>query len=114
MTNSRFRGFFWSLLASSSLEVGILARLAVRDIRSSLGSGLALLQRETSLDPWICPSAQLRAALVLVESVPVPDTDLYRLDLLRKYISLKQTAFYARDTEEERKLKGLIDSLVIN
>ena len=48
----RFRGFFRSLLASPSSELAVVARLAARDVRSSVGANLALIQRETGLNPW--------------------------------------------------------------
>ena len=47
----KFRGFFRSLLVSPSNEVKVVARLAARDVRSSVGANLALISRETGLDP---------------------------------------------------------------
>ena len=41
-TLCKFRGFFRSLLASPSNEVAVVARLATRDLRSSVGANLAL------------------------------------------------------------------------
>ena len=50
---SREVGFFRSLLASPSNEVTVIALLAARDIRSNLGSNLALVRELTKLDPWV-------------------------------------------------------------
>ena len=52
-----------SLLAGPSHEVTVVALLAARDLRSSLGSNLALVREETGLDPWVAGRAELRAAL---------------------------------------------------
>ena len=57
----RFRGFFRSLLTSPIPEVQVAALLAARDLRSSVGSNLALLGEETGLEPWTCSWAKLRA-----------------------------------------------------
>ena len=59
----RFHGFFRSLLGSPSQEVGVVALLAGRDIRSTLGSNLTLLRNKTGLDPWAVGKGQLKAAL---------------------------------------------------
>ena len=49
----RFHGFFQGLIASPSHEVAVVALLAARDRRSTLGSNLTRLQNLTGLDP--CP-----------------------------------------------------------
>ena len=56
---SRFVGFFRGLLTSPSNEVTVLALLGARDIRSSLGSNLALIREMTGLDPWVAGHGQL-------------------------------------------------------
>ena len=50
---TRFRGFFRSLLDSPSWEVAVVATLAARDVRSSVGANLKLILRESRLDPWM-------------------------------------------------------------
>ena len=50
----KFFGFFRSLLASPSSEVVVVALLAARDVRSSLGKNLALVREASGgLDPWV-------------------------------------------------------------
>ena len=84
----RFRTFFRSLLVSPSHEVQVAVRLAARDIRSPVGSNLALLRKESGgLDPWTCSPGQLKAALVKSEAVPVPDADTWRLPYLRRLLT---------------------------
>ena len=69
---SRSVGFFRGLLASPSSEVAVVAVLAARDMRSSLGSNLALVRQESGLDPWRVSLARLPAALEVADQVPVP------------------------------------------
>ena len=68
-------GFFHGLLASPSPEVTVVALLAARDLRSSLGANLALVREETGLDPWVAGRGELQAALVAAELAPVPQLD---------------------------------------
>ena len=60
---NRSVGFFRGLLDSPSREVTVMALLASRDVRSSLGSNLALVQELSGLNPWMAGPAHLRAAL---------------------------------------------------
>ena len=72
---SREIGFFCGLLTSPSIEVTMLALLAVRDIRSNLGSNLALVRDLTKLDPWVTPRGTLAAALEKADRRDVPEQD---------------------------------------
>ena len=111
----RFRTFFRSLLVSPSQEVQVAMRLAARDIRTPVGSNLALLRQESGgLDPWTCSSGQLRAALLKSESVPVPDRDRWRLPYLRHLLKERQDHYYAGNVLNEKHVASLIDSLVVN
>ena len=90
-------------------------RLAARDIRSPVGSNLALLRKESGgLDPWTCSPGQLRAALVKSEAVPVPDEDTWRLPYLRRLLTERINHNYTGDVINEKRVAGLIDSLVVN
>ena len=91
-----------------------MALLAARDLRSSLGSNLALVREETGLDPWVAGRAELRAALEAADRAPVPQLDSWRAPALVKLLTARLQAHYAADREEEGRLQGLIDSLVIN
>ena len=84
----RFRTFFQSLLSSPSPEVQVTARLAARDLQSSVGSNLALLQEESgSLDPWTVSPGQLRAALLWTEAEPVREEDSWRIPCLHRLLT---------------------------
>ena len=111
---SRFRGFFRALLDSPSHEVQTVSRLAARDIRSTLGSNLALLREITGLDPWVVSPAHLREQLVSSEEVPVPAEDMWRVPYLKKLLDQRLEAYYAGNQEKQDSLSALIDSLVVN
>ena len=108
----RFYGFFRSLLASPSHEVVVVALLAGRDVRSTVGSNLTLLRNKTGLDPWTAGRCQLKAALELATRKEVPELDYWRPQLLQKLLSARLLAHYSADLEEEERLTNLIDSLV--
>ena len=107
-------GFFHGLLASPSREVVVVALLAARDLRSNLGANLALVQEETGLNPWLAGRSELRMALEAANQAPVPQQDSWRVPLLEKLLAARLQAHYDANEEEEQRLKGLINSLVIN
>ena len=103
---SRSVGFFCGLLTSPSQEVTVVALLAARDLRSSLGSNLALVQEVAKLDPWAASRAELQAALEKADWALVPQLDSWRVPTLQ--------AYYSGDKEEEMWLQGLILSFGTN
>ena len=111
----RFRTFFWSLLTSPSLEIQVAALLAARDMRSSIGSNLALIRQESGgLDPWTVSPGQLKAALVRAEEVAVPLEDAWRVSYLYRLLTERLQHFYSGGKQEEDRVRRLIDSLVLN
>ena len=111
----RFHGFFrGQLLASPSHEVAVVARLAARDIRSSVGNNLAVLRDRTGLDPWTVAPGRLRAALTAAGRAEVPEQDSWRIGCLQQLLTARLRAHYGADKEEEQRLQSLIDSLVVN
>ena len=94
----KFRGFFRSLLDSPSREVAVVAKLAARDLRSSLVTNLALLQREAGLDLWVVSPGHLQAALLAKERVEVPDRDKWRVPYLERLLAERLQAYYRADT----------------
>ena len=109
---SRFHGFFKGLIASPSHEVAVVALLAARDIRSTVGSNLAQLRNMTGLDPWATGRSQLKAALELSTRNEVPEHNHWRLQLLQKLLSARLEAHYLSDLVEEERIATLINSLV--
>ena len=92
----------------------MVALLVARDVRSSLGSNLALVREFSGLKPWVAGRAHLRAALEAADQVPVPQQDSWRAPLLEKLLVAFLQAYYAADKVEEKKLQDLISSLVKN
>ena len=111
---NRSVGFFRGLLASPSKEVTVAALLAARDLRSNLGSNLALVRAVSGLDPWVAGRAHLQAALEAADRVPVPQQDAWRAPYLEKLLRARLQAYYSADTVEEKRLQELISSLVKN
>ena len=111
----RYRAFFRSLLNSPSPEVQVAVRLAARDIRSSVGSNLALLRKESGgLDPWTAGPGQLKKALLQKEASAVPPVDAWRVPFLQRLLEERLQYFYTGDKVQEKRVQGLIDSLVVN
>ena len=110
----RFHGFFKGLLASPSHEVAVVALLAARDRRSTLGSNLTHLREMTGLNPWTVGRSQLKTALELALRREVPVQDLWRPQLLQKLLSARSEAHYSADMVEEERIATLINSLVSN
>ena len=111
----RFRTFFRSLLVSPSPEVQVAVRLASRDLRSSVGSNLALLRHESGgLDPWTASPGKLKEALVKAEEAVVPVEDVWRIEYMKRLLTERLTHHYNGNKEEEKRTGKLLDSLVIN
>ena len=109
---SRYAKFFHSLRLSTSREVAVMAALVSRDIRSTTGSNLRMIEDTSGLSPWTTSQWRLKAALDESEFPLVPDNDLWRIPLLNKYLSYRQELFYSGLDAET--LNQLINSLCIN
>ncbi len=91
----RFRGFYRNLLVSPSFEVQVVARRSATDIRSSVGSNLALLRELTGgLNPVTVSPGKLREVLVTAAEKPVPAGEEWRVGLLQKLLQEKLKAYY--------------------
>ena len=88
--------------------------LAARDLRSNLGSNLALVRESTGLDPWQAGSKQVKAALQVAHRAAVLPQDRWRVACLQKLLATRLQAYYTVNEEELRRLQGLIESLVLN
>jgi len=108
---TRYPRFFQSLLNSPGRELRVISRLVSRDIRSTTGKNLTLLQDLTGLNPWKARATQLREKLALSEFVKVPEIDKWRIPYFRKLFSLKATT---EDEATAEHISELIRSLVIN
>ena len=111
---ARFAGFFQSLRKSPSYEVAVMAGLAGRDIRTTTGKNLKLLEELSGLDPWVFGSGRMKQELVKAETVEVPEQDLWRVDYLARLLEERQVLHYGGDREGEERVAALIDSLCVN
>ena len=109
-----FVGFFKSILNSPNKEVAVAARLASRDVRTSVGKNLVRIEQLTSLNPWLASKSQLQERLVQALAVEVPAADAWRPALLHKLLGDRLEAHYKAKEEEASELSRLISSLVAN
>ena len=109
-----FLGFFHSLLSSPSEEVSVVARLAARDVRSSVGSNLAIIRDETKLDPWMLNKTTLSSTMTKIETAEPEDEDKWRISYLVSLHDQRLYHKYTADSQSEDRLSELIDSLVRN
>ncbi len=109
-----FVGFFKSILNSPNKEVRVAARLASRDVRTSVGKNLARIEQLTNLNPWLANKSLLQERLVQALAVEIPAADAWRPALLHKLLGDRLEAHYKANEEEAAKLSGLISSLVAN
>ena len=111
---ARYANFFQGLRASPSHEVSVLANIVGRDLRSTTGSNLKLLEDSTGLSPWNYSSTRIKEELVEKEKVEVPAQDKWRISYLSKLLEQKQIAHYMGDETVVSQVTTLIDSLCIN
>ena len=111
---SRYRNFFHGLRKSPCHEVRVMANIAARDLRSSTGSNIRVVQDASGLDPWRCSALELKKSLEQKEQVTVDLQDKWRIKYLATLLAQRQELHYVGDTEEKDRLNELIASLCIN
>ena len=111
---TKFHKFYHSLIASPSTEVQVLSILSSRDIRSNLGSNLAHLKNETSIEPRDFGTKRIKEELMTNYVRNVPEDYIWRVKYLDKLISARNSAYYLGETQEYDEINTLIHSLVIN
>ena len=89
-----------------------MANLVSRDVQTTTGTNLRLIERETGLSAWITGQVKLKDALVQKETVPVEEREKWRIPLLNKLLIQKQELLYLGEDIED--ISGLINSLCIN
>ena len=79
--------------------------MSARDIRSTVGSNLATLQKESGgLDPWTSFLGQLKAALLRSKAVQVPLQDAWKVPYLSHLLGARLKCYYSADMKEEKHL----------
>ena len=91
---SRFVNFFKGFRTSPSPEVQIIANFTGRDIRTTTGSNLRLLEETSGLDPWLYSSTKMKDKLTKIEIVPVPEHDTWRVSYLSRLLERRSELHY--------------------
>ena len=91
--------------------MNIFSELVDRDMGSTTGKNLALLERETGMNLWLSPSWKVSAELDSLKA-PVPFQDIWRLDYLGKL--LRERYRLSKEVEQTKQIDTLIESLCIN
>ena len=112
-TLARYAKFVRGLMTSPSMEVSVMCGVARQDIRTVTGSNLALVLRETGLDPVVSSLGEIKKEL-RKKIVSVPERDKWRLAYLGRLLRDRGEAYYRAENEEVTRLTSLIDSLCIN
>ena len=92
----------------------MLSNLVSRDLSTNTGSNLRVVAEASGVCPWTAGTTRLREAISAKETVEVLDEDKWRLSMLDKLLSSKQSMNYLGEEEEVSRLSDLINSLCIN
>ena len=111
---ARFTGFFTGLRNSPSPEVRTVALLASRDLPTTTGSNIRLVEEASGLSVWNSTTAQVRRAVRQKELVPVLPTDSWRLPYLKILLEQHLQHYYSGEIQEVGRIQSLIDSLCVN
>ena len=111
---ARFAGFYNGLRNSPSPEVRTVALLCGRDLRTTTGSNIRVVEEASGLSVWTSTTAQVRRAVRQKETVTVPPGDYWRLPYLRRLLEQRLQYHYRGDKEQESRVQSLIDSLCVN
>ena len=108
---ARWVKFYQSLLASGSLEVATIARIAAGDVRSTTGANNRMIV-ELGLDPRTASPAEVRERLRAAKPVET-EQQMARLGLLMELLERRGMEYYEGEKEDEE-LTALIDFLCID
>ena len=108
----RYAGFYKALLASPNREVGIMARVASKDIRSSTARNLRLVEESSGGQTWLSSRGKIIAGLRR-RDVRVPMEEEWRINLLGNLLERRNILDYQGLQEEPEfvQLQEQIDSL---
>ena len=111
---ARYANFFRSLRKSPSQEVSVMANIVGRDLRSTTGSNLKLLEESSGLNPWTYDSSRIKMELIAREKVVIPEQDAWRIGYLKKLLEERQMFTYSGEMDMMNQVSDLIDSVCIN
>ena len=87
---TRYAKFFRSLRASTSREVATMANLVSRDIQTTTGKNLRLVEMASGLSAWDAGQERLKEAVKMKEAVTVEEHNRWRIPYLSKLLGQKQ------------------------
>jgi hypothetical protein len=102
---ARYANFYRGLRKSPSPEVAVISKIAGRDIRSTIGRNMKLLEEASGMDPWIFDSSRLKMELVSRETVEVSEQDTWRVKYLHKLMVEKQEKHYMGEVERVKQVR---------
>ena len=108
---ARYRNFFHGLRKSPCHEVTVMANIASRDLRSTTGSNIRVVEQLSGLDIWECNPTELKEVLKQKDLVDVPLPDQWRIKFLATLLAQRQELHYSGASDEENRLTELIHNL---
>ena len=89
-----------------------MANLVARDIQTTTGANIAMIDRLSGQSVWLTSQEKLRDALVENEKVIVDNSEKWRIPLLNKFLShMLELSYLGEDTQL---ISDQINSLCIN
>ena len=91
-----------------------MALLCSRDLRTTTGKNIHVVEKASGLSVWCSTTGQVRRAIRERETVEVPPEDAWRVVYLQKLLEQRLKHHYKGEKEEETKVQSYIDSLCVN
>ena len=111
---TRYSKFFKNLRISPSKEVSVLANLVSRDIQTTTGSNIRMVEEASGLSAWDSSQDKLRNAIREKEMVEVEAQDQWRIPYLNKLLGQRQELDYMGEENGKNEVENLINSLCIH
>jgi hypothetical protein len=111
---ARYANFYRGLRKSPCPEVAVMANIVGRDIRSTTGSNLKLLEESSGLDLWVFDSSRIKVELGQRDIIDVPEQAQWRIKYLSRLLEQRQNHHYLGEVEQVKQMTDLIESLCIN
>ena len=92
----------------------MLANLVSRDIQTTTGRNIRMVEEASGLSAWDCSAEKLRDAIREKESVAVEVNDQWRIPYLNKLLEQRQELIYLGLEKGENRVEELINSLCIH
>ena len=107
---SRYPSFFKNLRLSTSKEVAVMANLVSRDIRSTIGCNLRMIQETIGMSVWTTAQSRIKSAIIESQTVTIPENEEWRIPFLNKLLSHRQELSYlGEDTDKIHSFKPNVE-----